>query len=111
MKEILKNKWFKFILWTVVFILFVIWIGNWWLLLGIPIIYDYYISKKVNWTFWKKRDLEKKSKLIEWIDALVFAVIAATIIRMFFMEAYRIPTSSLEKTLLGGDYLFVSKVS
>ncbi len=111
MKKLFKNKYFKFGLWTFVFILFVIWIGNWWLILGVPIIYDYYISKKVNWTFWKKRDLEKKSKLIEWIDALVFAVIAATIIRMFFIEAYMIPTSSLEKSLLVGDYLFVSKVS
>lgn len=111
MKKLIKNKYFKFGFWTVVFILFVIWIGSWLLLLGIPIIFDFYVSKKVNWTFWKKRDLEKKSKLIEWIDALVFAVIAATIIRMFFIEAYMIPTSSLEKSLLVGDYLFVSKVS
>ena len=111
MRKILKNKYFKFGFWTYIFILFVLWIGSWWLLLGIPIIFDYYISKKVNWTFWKKRDLQKKSKLIEWIDALVFAVIAATIIRMFFIEAYMIPTSSLEKSLLVGDYLFVSKVS
>ncbi|MCD6555783.1 MAG: S26 family signal peptidase [Bacteroidales bacterium] len=111
MRELFKNKYFKFVFWTIIFILFVIWIGSWWLLLGIPIIFDYYISKKVNWTFWKKRDLEKKSKLIEWVDALVFAVIAATIIRSFFIEAYMIPTSSLEKSLLVGDYLFVSKVS
>jgi signal peptidase I len=111
MKNLIKNKWFKFIFWTIVFILFVIWIGSWWLLLIIPIIFDFYVSKKVNWTFWKKRNLEKKTKLVEWIDALVFAVIAATIIRMFFIEAYMIPTSSLEKTLLVGDYLFVSKVS
>ncbi|NOZ33795.1 MAG: signal peptidase I [Chlorobi bacterium] len=109
--KFLKNKYFKFVFWTVVFILFVLWIKSWWLLIGIPIIFDYYISKKVNWTFWKKRDLEKKSKLIEWVDALVFAVIAATIIRSFFIEAYMIPTSSLEKSLLVGDYLFVSKVS
>ncbi len=111
MRDLIKNKWFKFIFWTLVFILFVIWIGSWWLLLIIPVIYDFYVSKKVNWTFWKKRNLQKKSKLVEWIDALVFAVIAATIIRMFFIEAYMIPTSSLEKTLLVGDYLFVSKVS
>jgi len=109
--KFLKNKYFKVIFWSIVYLLFVIWIGSWWLLLGLPIIFDYYISKKVNWTFWKKRDLEKKSKLIEWIDALVFAVIAATIIRSFFIEAYMIPTSSLEKSLLVGDYLFVSKVS
>ncbi len=107
----LKNKYFKVIFWSVIYLLFVIWIGSWWLLLGLPIIFDYYISKKVNWTFWKKRDLEEKSKLIEWVDALVFAVIAATIIRSFFIEAYMIPTSSLEKSLLVGDYLFVSKVS
>ncbi|MCF6366696.1 MAG: S26 family signal peptidase [Bacteroidales bacterium] len=111
MRTLLKNKYFKFVFWTIVFLLFVLWIGSWWLLLGVPVIFDYYISKKVNWTFWKKRDLKEKSKLIEWVDALVFAVIAATIIRMFFIEAYMIPTSSLEKSLLVGDYLFVSKVS
>jgi len=61
----------------------------------------------------KKGNLDKKkqSKLIEWVDALIFAVVAATLIRMFFIEAFTIPTSSMEKTLLVGDYLFVSKVS
>ncbi len=110
-RNFLRNKKFKFIFWTVIFILFVIWIGSYWLLIGIPIIYDFYISNKVNWTFWKKRNLQKKSKLIEWIDALVFAVIAASIIRMFFIEAYVIPTSSMEKDMLVGDHLFVSKVA
>ena len=47
----------------------------------------------------------------EWVDAALFAVIAATIIRTFFIEAFTIPTSSLEKSLMIGDYLFVSKVS
>ena len=51
----------------------------------------------------------QKSPAKEWLDALVFAVIAATIIRMFLIEAYTIPTSSMEKSLLVGDYLFVSK--
>jgi len=46
----------------------------------------------------------------EWLDAIGFAVIAATIIRWFFIEAYTIPTSSMEKSLLVGDFLFVSKV-
>ena len=53
----------------------------------------------------------KKSAAREWADALIFAVIAATIIRTFFIEAYTIPTSSMEKSLLVGDYLFVSKLS
>lgn len=110
-KEFLSNKYFKFITASVIFILWVIWIGNYWLLIGYPIIYDVYISKKVNWTPWKKRGSKKKNKLIEWFDALIFAVVAATLIRMFFIEAFTIPTSSMEKSLLVGDYLFVSKVS
>lgn len=52
-----------------------------------------------------------KSWLREWMDALFFAVIAALIIRTFLFEAYRIPTPSMEKTLLTGDFLIVSKIS
>lgn len=59
----------------------------------------------------EKRKPIKKSAVREWADAIIFAVIAATIIRTFFIEAYTIPTSSMEKTLLIGDYLFVSKVN
>ncbi|MEI6594901.1 MAG: signal peptidase I [Bacteroidota bacterium] len=53
----------------------------------------------------------RKTKFREWIDAIAFAVVAATLIRTFFIEAYTIPTSSMEKTLLVGDFLFVSKVN
>ncbi len=59
----------------------------------------------------KKKKKKPKSAIREWIDALIFAVIAATIIRTFFIEAYTIPTSSMEKSLLVGDYLFVSKIN
>ncbi|MFN5324586.1 MAG: signal peptidase I [Bacteroidota bacterium] len=63
----------------------------------------------MNWKIWKKSD-KPKSKTREWIDAIVFAVIAATIIRTFLFEAFTIPTPSMEKSLLVGDYLFVSKI-
>jgi signal peptidase I len=53
---------------------------------------------------------KKKSGLREWLDAAVFAIVAATIIRTFFIEAYTIPTPSMEKSLLVNDYLFVSKM-
>ncbi len=53
----------------------------------------------------------KKSFTREWVDAIIFAVIAASIIRIFLVEAYTIPTSSMEKSLLIGDYLFVSKIN
>lgn len=110
-KEFLKNRYFLFALTTSIFILWVIWIGNYWLLFGLPIFVDYHITRKVNWTPWKKRGEKKRSALVEWVDALIFAVIAATLIRMFFIEAYTIPSSSMEKSMLVGDYLFVSKVA
>lgn len=53
----------------------------------------------------------KKSSFREWVDAGVFAVVAASIIRTFIFEAYVIPTGSMEKTLLVNDFLFVSKLS
>ena len=58
-----------------------------------------------------QREKVKKGAVREWIDAIIFAVVAATIIRTFFIEAYTIPTSSMEGSLLRGDFLFVSKVS
>jgi signal peptidase I len=62
----------------------------------------------MNWKFWQNSG--RKSKTREWFDAILFAVIAATIIRTFFIEAFTIPTPSMEKTLMVGDFLFVSKV-
>jgi signal peptidase I len=53
----------------------------------------------------EKVSKEKRSTGSEWLEAITFAVIAATIIRTFFIEAYTIPTSSMEKSLLIGDYL------
>ena len=52
----------------------------------------------------------QKSAFREWIDSIVFAVVAATLIRFFFFEAYTIPTPSMESSLMVGDFLFVSKL-
>ncbi len=108
----LHNKWFKFSLWGGLYLLWVIWLGNYWWLIGLAIIFDLYITRKVKWAFWRKKSEEgKTSSWLEWADAIVFALVAATFIRMFFIEAYTIPTGSMEKTLLVGDYLFVSKMA
>ncbi len=53
---------------------------------------------------------KQKSKLREWTDALIFAVVVMLIVRTLFFDLFRIPTPSMEKNLLIGDYLFVSKV-
>jgi len=108
--KFIKNDKIKFAIVAVIYLLWTIWVGNYWLLLGLPIIFDMYITKKVNWTFWKKRE-GKNSKAVEWLDAIIFAVIAVTLINIYLFQNYKIPTGSMEKSLLIGDHLFVSKVS
>jgi signal peptidase I len=64
----------------------------------------------INFKFWKKaKEVKPKSFLREWSDAILFAVVAATLIRWTTVEAFVVPTSSMENTVLVGDYLFVSK--
>lgn len=116
-KEIWSNKWVKFGTVSVIYLLiFVVWTGNLWLLLGLPVIYDIYISKYLDrWIGSRHRVLKQRSKTykksMEWIESILFAVIAVTLIRTFIFGMYVIPTSSMEKTLLVGDYLYVSKVA
>jgi signal peptidase I len=110
MNEFLSRKNIRFAIAAILYILVVIWIGNYWLLLGLGVIYDIYISEKVNWTFWKRRE-GKNSAFVEWLDALIFAVIAVSLINIFLFQNYRIPTPSMEKSLLVGDHLFVSKLA
>ncbi len=111
MRNIFVNKYFKFVIVGLIYLLWVIWLNNYFFLLGLAIIYDLYVSNIVNWAFWKKRDKAKNSKFIEWVDALIFAVVAVTFINIFLFQNFNIPTGSMEKSLLIGDYLFVSKVS
>ncbi|TAJ11889.1 signal peptidase I [Marinilabiliaceae bacterium JC017] len=112
MQQVPLARWIKLAIASVIYFLWLVWIGNYWLLLGLPLIFDAYITKKIPWDFWKKRkDGKKPSTVIEWIDALIFALIAVYLINIFLFQNYKIPTSSLEKSLLVGDHLFVSKVS
>lgn len=79
----------------------------------VPFIYLPYLGFSKDVKFVGPEDKAKlpRSSSREWLDAIVFAVIAATVIRTFFIEAFTIPTPSMEKTLMVGDYLFVSKLS
>lgn len=105
-------KWIKLAIASLIFVLWVAWIGNYWILLGYPILFDNYITKKIPWGFWKKRkDGKKPSAIVEWTDAILFALVAVYMINIFLFQNYKIPTSSLEKSLLVGDHLFVSKAS
>ena len=102
LKEITRNKWVKFSFWALLYVLWVIWLGNYWWLFGLAVIFDLCVSRKVKWRFWKKDG---------WLDAIIFAVVVVTFINIFFFQAFKIPSSSMESSLYTGDHLFVSKLT
>ena len=113
LKELYHNKWVRFGFWAVLYVLWVIWLGNYWWLFGLIPIFDGHITKKVKWLFWKKdyKEGEERNALLEWLDAIIFAVVVVTFINTFFFQAFKIPSSSMESSLYTGDHLFVSKLA
>lgn len=71
--------------------------------------YNYYLNYAVDVTHIKDRSLHPKSGAGDWVSSILFAIVAATIVHTYFIQPFTIPTSSLEKSLLVGDFLFVSK--
>ena len=117
LKDLLGSsfKVVMFIIATIIWSLFVYTIDGEWLYFMPLIAGDVLFWETISWQFWKKKEKtpkqKGKSELKSWFDAILFAVIAATILRTFLIEAYTIPTSSMEKSMLVGDFLFVSKVA
>ena len=113
LKDLYYNKWVRLAFWAVLYIVWVVWLGNYWWLFGLVPIFDYHITKKVKWLFWKKeyKEGEKTNVLLDWLDAIIFAVIVVTFINIFFFQAFKIPSSSMESSLYTGDHLFVSKLA
>ncbi len=116
-KAFFANKWVGFSLAATLYTLwFVVWTGNLWFLLGLFVIYDIYISGLMHkFIGARNEELCKKSPIYrsvyEWINSIIFAVVVATLIHTYVFQLYVIPTSSMEKSLLVGDYLYVSKVA
>ena len=71
--------------------------------------YNYYLNYVADVEYVKDRSLHPKSSSGEWVSSILFAIVAATIVHTYFIQPYTIPSSSLEKSLLVGDFLFVSK--
>ena len=115
--SLIKNRWFKFSVVAIIYILwFVVWSRNLWMLLGLPIIFDIYITKLLNRFIgepYKKRKEKSKGfrELMGWVEAIIFAAVVATVINTYIFQMYKIPTPSMEKSLLVGDYLCVSKIA
>ena len=71
--------------------------------------YIYYVNYALDVEYIKERSLQPRSSAGEWVSSIVFAIVAATLVHTYFMQPYLIPSSSLEKSLLIGDFLIVSK--
>ncbi|MCC8135051.1 MAG: signal peptidase I [Tannerellaceae bacterium] len=111
MKQFTSKQWIKFSIAAVLYILFTIWMQNGWLLLGLIVIADIFLTHYIPWGAWKKSKNPKVRNVLEWVDDILFALVAVYLINIFIFQNYQIPSSSLEKSLLTGDYLFVSKLS
>ncbi len=113
LNEIYRNKWVRMTFWAILYTLWVAWLGNWWWILGLVVIFDLHITKKVKWLFWKKdyKEGEKRNVWLDWLDAIIFATVVVTFINIFFFQAFKIPSSSMESSLYTGDHLFVSKLA
>lgn len=106
-----RAQWIKMGVVMAFYLAFLVWIKSWWGLLVVPFIYDAYITKLIPWTWWKEAENPVTRTVMSWVDAIVFALVAVYFVNIYFFQNYTIPSSSLEKSLLVGDYLFVSKMS
>ncbi len=112
LKERIRNtkitRWIRFGIVSVLFFLWVIWMGNPWLGLIWLLLLDIYITAYIPWTWWKKTKGPTRT-VMGWVDAIVYALVLVYMIFAFIGQNYKIPSSSLEKSLLVGDYLWVNK--
>ena len=106
-----KTRWVRFGIVTLIFILWVIWLGNPWVLLLLPLLFDIYITGYIPFTWWKKSKSKVTRTVMSWVDAIVYALILVYLVFTFVGQNYEIPSSSLEKSLLVGDYLWVNKMA
>ncbi|MFW5644440.1 MAG: signal peptidase I, partial [Bacteroidota bacterium] len=96
-------------IWAALYLCFMLWTGFWFLFPGLLLIFDVFVTRVIPWR--RVQFPPKYKSSLEWILAVFTALIITLGIRTFFIEAYKIPTASMEETLLVGDYLFVSKIS
>ena len=104
-----RKELIKLLTILVLYILFLFWVKSWLGIIVIPFIIDNYTTRFIPWSWWKKSKNATVRKVMGWVDAIVFALVAVYFVHLYFFQNYVIPTSSLEKSLLVGDYLFVSK--
>lgn len=105
------TRWVRFGLVSLVFLAWVAWLGNWWVALWWLLLFDIYITGYIPFTWWKKSKSSVTRTVMGWVDAIVYALVLVYFVFAFIGQNYQIPSSSLEKTLLTGDFLWVNKTA
>ena len=106
-----RGRWIRFTLVSLVFFAWVVWLQNWWVALWWLLLFDIYITGYIPLTWWKKSKSATTRTVMGWVDAIVYALVLVYFVFAFVGQNYQIPSSSLEKTLLTGDYLWVNKMA
>ena len=109
--EITKKEWIKAGIYLALYILFLIWVRSWMGIILIPFIFDALTTHIIKWKWWKNVKNKSLYQIMDWVDAIVFALVAVYFVNIYLFQNYAIPSSSLEKSLLVGDHLYVSKVA
>ena len=109
--EITKKEWIKAGVYLALYILFLIWVRSWMGIILIPFIFDAFTTHIIKWKWWKNVKNKSLYQIMDWVDAIVFALVAVYFVNIYLFQNYAIPSSSLEKSLLTGDHLYVSKVA
>ena len=105
------TRWIRFAVVAILFIAWVAWLGSWWVLIFLPLLFDIYITGYIPFTWWKKSKSAVVRTVMSWVDAIVYALVLVYFVFSFVGQNYEIPSSSLEKSLLVGDYLWVNKMA
>ena len=105
-----KTRWIRFGIVSIIFFAWVAWLGNWWVALAWFLLADIYLTQFIPWNWWKFSDNKMVRKVMSWVDAIVYALVLVYFLFIFVGQNYQIPSSSLEKTLLTGDFLWVNKM-
>lgn len=104
-----RTRWIRFGVVSILFFAWVVWMGNPWLGLIWLLLLDIYITAYIPWSWWKNTKGPVRT-LLSWLDAIIYALVLVYMIFAFVGQNYKIPSSSLEKSLLVGDYLWVNKM-
>lgn len=104
------TRWIRFGVVAALFVAWVAWLGNWWVIFALPLLADIYLTQFIPYTCWKAIKNKALRKFMSWVDAIVYALVLVYFLFLFVGQNYQIPSSSLEKTLLTGDFLWVNKM-